>query len=464
MIFYFKKKFNTFFPALFIFGELFVLSIVYFAASFFVSDYASFNTHNLYDFSLSITLWILFSYINKNYKIGRATKYLNTLRKTMSILVRFLFIVFILMLLIRRNEIKREFMMYWVVLFSFTLTFYNLAVHAVLKKYRAFGGNIINVAIIGYDTHGFELFDLFLKRPQYGYRCSHIFSINDQVKETTKYPLSGSIQDFFATDATLFDTIYVNGEIDKKQLNAIITFSDKEHKKVKILPQFQSNWLKSYFITAYESIAIVDVNNLPLDTFFNTILKRGFDIVFSGFIIVFFLSWMYPLFALIIKLQSRGPVIYKQLREGKDGIHFMCFKFRSMHLNDESDYSWATVKDPRLTKFGVFLRKTSLDEFPQFLNVFLGNMSIVGPRPHPIQLNDSYRDRVEKFALRHQAKPGVTGLSQVKGYRGSITFFHQINARVKLDRFYIQNWTFLLDLKIILSTITALIKGQEEAY
>ncbi len=162
---------------------------------------------------------------------------------------------------------------------------------------------------------------------------------------------------------------------------------------------------------------------------------------------------MYPLFTLIIKLQSRGPVIYKQLREGKDGVHFMCLKFRTMHLNDESDYSWTKLNDPRVTKSGVFLRRTSLDEFPQFLNVFLGNMSIVGPRPHPIQLNDLYRNRIEKFSLRHQTKPGITGLSQMKGYRGSITYYHQINSRVKLDRFYIQNWTFLFDLKIILLTI-----------
>ena len=193
----------------------------------------------------------------------------------------------------------------------------------------------------------------------------------------------------------------------------------------------------------------------PLENMFNSVLKRAFDILFSGTILVFFLSWMYPLFALIIKLQSRGPVIYKQLREGKDGVHFMCLKFRSMHLNDESDNSWTKVNDPRVTKFGVFLRRTSLDEFPQFLNVFLGNMSIVGPRPHPIQLNDLYRDRVENFSLRHRAKPGVTGLSQMKGYRGSIIHYHQISARVKLDRFYIQNWSFLFDLKIILLTIPA---------
>ena len=197
------------------------------------------------------------------------------------------------------------------------------------------------------------------------------------------------------------------------------------------------------------------IKTKPLNNIFNAVLKRAFDIVFSGFIIIFFLSWMYPLFALIIKLQSRGPVIYKQLREGKDGVYFMCLKFRTMHLNDESDYSWTKLNDPRVTKSGVFLRRTSLDEFPQFLNVFLGNMSIVGPRPHPIKLNDLYRNRVEKFSLRHQTKPGITGLSQMKGYRGSITNYHQMSSRVKLDRFYIQNWTFLFDLKIILLTIPA---------
>lgn len=199
------------------------------------------------------------------------------------------------------------------------------------------------------------------------------------------------------------------------------------------------------------------IKKKPLKKSLNAVLKRTFDIAFSGLILVFFLSWMFPLFALIIKLQSSGPVIYKQLREGKDGVHFLCFKFRTMHLNGESDYSWTKLNDPRVTKFGVFLRRTSLDEFPQFLNVFLGQMSIVGPRPHPIKLNDTYRDSIQKFSLRHETRPGVTGLSQMKGYRGSITHYHQMNSRVKLDRFYIRSWTFLLDLKIILLTIPATI-------
>ena len=199
----------------------------------------------------------------------------------------------------------------------------------------------------------------------------------------------------------------------------------------------------------------IKIKDLPLENIFNIALKRGFDILFSTFIIVFFLSWMYPIFGLIIKLQTRGPVIYKQKREGKDGVHFCCFKFRSMHFNEESDNSWTKVNDPRVTRFGVFLRRTSLDEFPQFLNVFLGNMSTVGPRPHPLKLNDLYRNNIKNFSLRHKIKPGVTGLSQMKGYRGSITQHHQMNLRVRLDRFYIQNWTFLFDLKIILLTIPA---------
>ena len=153
------------------------------------------------------------------------------------------------------------------------------------------------------------------------------------------------------------------------------------------------------------------IKKKPLKKSLNAVLKRTFDIAFSGLILVFFLSWMFPLFALIIKLQSSGPVIYKQLREGKDGVHFLCFKFRTMHLNGESDYSWTKLNDPRVTKFGVFLRRTSLDEFPQFLNVFLGQMSVVGPRPHPIKLNDTYRDSIQKFSLRHETRPGVTGLS-----------------------------------------------------
>ena len=135
-----------------------------------------------------------------------------------------------------------------------------------------------------------------------------------------------------------------------------------------------------------------------------------------------------------------------------------------MVINKEADHLWATKNDPRTTSFGSFLRKTSLDEFPQFINVFLGQMSVVGPRPHPLSLNNEYKDKVYKFAKRHESKPGVTGLAQAMGYRGEITDYFQMNSRVKLDRFYLQNWSFMLDIKIIFLTLFGIAKGQEKAY
>jgi putative colanic acid biosynthesis UDP-glucose lipid carrier transferase len=267
-----------------------------------------------------------------------------------------------------------------------------------LQQYRAGGGNIQTAAIIGYDEYSFELYDLFLRKPEYGIRCRDIFSIEKTTTKQKRYPLTGNVKDFFQSKTTVFDMVYINGEIEKTKLNELIEFADQYAKSVKILPHFQSDLLKNYFITNYDTIPVVEVQNIPLDNPLNQLVKRVFDISFSLIMIVFVLSWLYPLLAIIIKIQSKGPVIFKQKREGKNGTHFTCYKFRSMILNGESDQKWATKNDPRLTKVGSFLRKTSLDEFPQFINVLIGDMSIVGPRPHAVLMNDSYRNVIEIFA------------------------------------------------------------------
>ena len=176
------------------------------------------------------------------------------------------------------------------------------------------------------------------------------------------------------------------------------------------------------------------------------------------------MSWLYPLVALLIKLDSKGSAIFKQNRHGENNSVFICYKFRTMYKNDEADEKWATVDDYRITKVGQFLRRSSIDELPQIFNVFLGHMSVVGPRPHPIKLNEAYQNKVQKFTNRHRFKPGITGLAQSMGYRGEISQFHQMNSRVRLDRFYLQNWSFVLDIKIIFMTVVSLYKGQKYAY
>ena len=159
---------------------------------------------------------------------------------------------------------------------------------------------------------------------------------------------------------------------------------------------------------------------------------------------------MIPLFGIIIKLQSRGPILFTQPRNGEKGIPFKCFKFRSMILNKNSDKVFADHNDKRLTSFGRFIRISALDELPQFINVFFGDMSIIGPRPHPVLLNKEYEEKIQKFNKRHQFKPGITGLAQISGFRGKINNLNDMSSRVKLDRYYFKNWSLFLDLNIFL--------------
>ncbi len=192
--------------------------------------------------------------------------------------------------------------------------------------------------------------------------------------------------------------------------------------------------------------------------------KRLMDLIIAVSAMVFILSWLYPIMWVLIKSSSTGPVIFKQLRHGKDNVPFYCFKFRTMVVNDQADTCQATRKDPRITKIGLFLRKTSLDEIPQIINVLKGEMSIVGPRPHPLELNEKFSKDIKHLMCRHIVKPGITGLAQAKGYRGETSEFFQMNSRCRLDLFYIKNWSLRLDAKIIILTFLALINDTDKAY
>lgn len=181
--------------------------------------------------------------------------------------------------------------------------------------------------------------------------------------------------------------------------------------------------------------------------------KRAFDIIFAALVAVFLLSWLVPIIALLIKLESKGPVFFKQLRTGKNGVPFYCFKFRSMRLNSDADSKQASRGDSRITKLGAFLRKTSLDELPQFINVLKGEMSVVGPRPHMIRHTEDYSKYIHNFMDRHLIMPGITGLAQVSGHRGETKEVEAMVKRVNADLHYIENWSFMLDLKIVLMTV-----------
>ena len=209
---------------------------------------------------------------------------------------------------------------------------------------------------------------------------------------------------------------------------------------------------------------MLSLRDIPLHNPINSFVKRIFDIVFALLVILGLLSWLTPLLALIIRLESKGPIFFRQTRNGIDNQEFYCYKFRSMRPNQESDQKWATKNDSRVTKVGKFIRRTSIDELPQFYNVLFGTMSVVGPRPHPLKLTDNLSKKIDKFMVRHFVKPGITGLAQVKGERGEIEKDSDGLNRLRFDIFYIENWSLILDLKIIVQTVLNVFKGEEKAY
>jgi exopolysaccharide biosynthesis polyprenyl glycosylphosphotransferase len=233
--------------------------------------------------------------------------------------------------------------------------------------------------------------------------------------------------------------------------------------KVKLITDYRGFLGRGLNLERYDNIPVLNVAAIPLDERRNQVVKRAFDIVFSTMVILLVLSWITPIIALLIKLNSKGPVFFKQKRAGKGNKPFICLKFRTMVVHG-SEFQQATKEDCRITLVGKFLRKTSLDEFPQFINVLKGEMSIIGPRPHPFKLNEQFHPKIEKFMARQYIKPGITGLAQAKGFRGETKDDLSMKSRVKLDRFYIENWSFLLDLKIIVVTIISLAKGDQQAY
>ncbi|MBB6327916.1 putative colanic acid biosynthesis UDP-glucose lipid carrier transferase [Algoriphagus iocasae] len=210
------------------------------------------------------------------------------------------------------------------------------------------------------------------------------------------------------------------------------------------------------FIFTRYSVNLLDSSQL--------IAKRFIEILIVSTFLILVASWLFPIIALLIKMETKGPVFYRQLRHGQNNVPFYCLKFRSMKFDPNSGFKQATKGDARVTKVGAFLRKSSLDELPQLINVLIGEMAIVGPRPHAIPMNKEFAEKMEFFMCRHMVKPGITGLAQAKGYRGEINDMFDMNARLRYDLFYIKNWSFLFDLKIILLTFHSLIFANKNAY
>jgi Undecaprenyl-phosphate glucose phosphotransferase len=306
----------------------------------------------------------------------------------------------------------------------------------------------------------------FISDDVLGVRVKGVFAdsnISFEIKENIQ---SGGLDEFeaFVIDNEIDEIYYTLPLTYTKKITELVNFCDKNMIRFKVVPDFRGFLFKRVNIDFFDDVPVVTLREEPLTDFINRVMKRLFDLAFSSLVIVFILSWLYPIIAILIKLSSKGPILFKQVRSGVDNEEFICYKFRSMTQSDNADSKQATKGDARITKMGAFLRKSSLDEFPQFMNVFMGNMSIVGPRPHMLVHTEEYSTLINKYMVRQLVKPGITGAAQVRGYRGETKELKDMEGRVRLDVWYIENWSLAVDINIIFQTVWNVFKGDEKAF
>jgi len=405
--------------------------------------------------------WIVLSYYSKFYKVYRFTNFFRVITLLVNQFIFFFLVYFAYFGIFKEGQIVNNQLLIFVsVLIGITVV--KFLSFFALKKYRLAGKNYRNVVIIGKDDTSKKIANLFKERTDLGYRYFGFFS--DKESNDKKY-IGPIIKSYNYILREGIDEIYCSlSVLDKEHVKNFTKFANKNTKVIKLIPESNELYSKNFDLEYYENTLVLNVKKLPFEYPENILIKRIFDVIFSLLVSIFVMSWLTPLLWILVKLESKGPLFFKQEREGLDGNKFVCYKFRSMKINKFSDKIHATRNDKRVTKLGAFIRKSSIDELPQFFNVLLGDMSIVGPRPHMKSLSIEYQMEIDNYMERHAVKPGITGLAQVSGYRGEVKKKADIKNRIRLDIFYIENWSFFLDLKIIINTVLNVFKGEEKAY
>ncbi len=337
-----------------------------------------------------------------------------------------------------------------------------IASRSIVKSLRRRGYNFLRVAIVGTGPTATRLFEELQSDAGFGYKVLGFFSDGPAPGFTGN--LLGDIDDLgrMAQEYDIDEVYYTLSGAQEEKLGKVVKIADKNMMKFYYVPQISRRLSRSFRLHSRGVVPVLSIRDNPLEHPLNQWIKRAFDIAFSSMVLLFSPIIFVPV-AIAIKLSSPGPVFFKQERTGFKGETFRCWKFRTMRVNKGADSQQASADDPRTTRLGHFLRHASIDELPQFVNVWLGQMSVVGPRPHMLKHTEEYAKLIDLYMVRHQVKPGITGWAQVNGYRGPTEQLWKMEKRVECDVWYVENWSFLLDLKIIVRTMINAVSGEENA-
>lgn len=410
-------------------------------------------------------LWFNVTQLTHLYQDMFAKDAIPTIKQSLSSLVLFTLVVAFILVLRSDFDDSSKVITYMLAIFAPTFLLGKIAFLLMRRSRRVSLIDYTDIVIVGAGPVGVELHNILENQPLLGYRVVGFFDDKPHLRQDG-IPVLGNVSDCIAYVKKFnIKEVYCalpDRAIDK--INRLMREADQEMVRFKLVPDVKDYFKKNVNVKMLAHFPIISPRSEPLESKSNQMFKRIFDVFFSLFVIVFVMSWLMPIIAILIKLESKGPVFFKQLRSGKDNQPFYCLKFRSMRVNNDSDKTQASKNDRRITRLGAFMRKTSIDELPQFFNVLMGDMSVVGPRPHMLQHTNEYSAIIDQFMVRHLVLPGITGWAQVSGHRGETREEGTMEARVEADIWYLENWSMFLDLKIAFLTVWQVFGGHKNAY
>ena len=453
--------------------DLLSISIAYFSAllltSFLLKYTHSFTSIQPVYFA-SLLIWYISSKVFYLYNDITLVSFSQEIVSLIKVAIFHILLVVFLLFIFNLQDIFRGFIIIYGFLLFFIIVLEKYLYRVLYAKTRRNNENIKSTLVVGNKNIANFLNGSNLSNNNLNLNIVGI--LNDDDNDKNSYKLLGSIQSITQVLKDIaIDQVLVCLPLDEEdKIDFVVSACEKENILVSILTSPTNQFgIGTKRVMNYANIPILFFKNYPLDDYENQLFKRIFDIIFSFFVIIFVFSWLFPIVCILIKLTSKGPVFFNQYRWGINNKKIKCYKFRTMYIGSnelalDGSYMPAKKDDQRITTIGKLLRKTSIDEMPQFFNVLIGSMSVVGPRPHPIPLNIESQELIHNYLLRHLVKPGITGWAQVNGNRGEVKIMSEMQDRVNFDIWYIENWTLWLDIQIIFQTIINLIKGDEKAF
>jgi len=397
--------------------------------------------------------WVITYFILSKKNLYLRDGYFNRVKRITYRVFNFVIVALLLAyLFMPRTTYSRIFLLEYSALFYVGKLVYYYFLYRYLTLMREKGIHVNRAIIVGWNDTAKKLYKLIEYNPTLGYKFLGYVSDDDHRDEGIigkTHELEQVIKEHQVEIVFVTLSLFNESSNSKEYLR----LCNRTGVRLRFVPDNQQWFKNSKNMEKVGQLVIINPQEIPLDNFESQFSKRLFDIVFSSLVILFLLSWLTPLLAILIKLNSKGPVFFVQKRTGINNKTFRCLKFRSMKVNNESDMKQAVDGDSRITLLGNFLRKSNIDELPQFFNVLFGQMSVVGPRPHMLKHTDQYSGLIEGYLVRHYIKPGITGYAQVTGYRGETDELWKMERRVECDMHYLENWNFLWDMKIIFMTL-----------